>query len=164
MSAFIYKITGADQKIYVGSTTMAINKRLNDHRSEARTNRSDMRLHEAMRAQGPELFTVELLALVPLAERYTAEGEHIVRLRAHIDGHNVLIPGRTNAVRRRLWRASNPDLLRGQRQRRAVRLAERRRANINVAVNQEDAPVNNINHDDAPEPAPIEVDAPGVLL
>ena len=127
MFAVIYKIVGPDEnKAYIGSTTLPLQKRLNNHRSDARTG-VVMRLYEAMRSLGEKNFSIQELATVPIEERFVEEGRYIRELNAHTDGYNQLIPGRTARERRRAWRSTHPELVRAQRQRRAARLAERRR-------------------------------------
>ena len=126
MSATIYKIVGPDKnKAYIGSTTSTLARRINNHRSDARVGKTDVSVYAAMREHGPEAFTIEALAVVDLAERYRAEGAQIAAHKASGEVYNVLTPGRTNADRRRAWRAAHPELVRAQRQRRAARLAER---------------------------------------
>ena len=139
MSVTIYKIVGPDQnKVYIGSTTMPLNRRLNKHRSDARIGKTDVSVYSAMREIGPMSFTIETLIVVNAAERYQAEGAQIAEHKARGSVYNVLTPGRTNADRRRAWRAANPDRVRAQRQRHAARLVERRRALIVNAEYQEE--------------------------
>ena len=126
MSATIYKIVGPDKnKAYIGSTTSTLARRINNHRSDARVGKTDVSVYAAMREHGPEAFTIEALAVVDITERYRAEGAQIAAHKASGEVYNVLTPGRTNADRRRAWRAANPDRVRAQRQRHAARLAER---------------------------------------
>ena len=141
MSVTIYKIVGPDQnKVYIGSTTLPLNRRLNKHRSDARVGKTDVSVYAAMREKGPMSFTIETLVVVNAAERYQAEGAQIAEHKARGSVYNVLTPGRTNADRRRAWRAANPDRVRAQRQRHAARLVERRRAATLIvnAKNQEE--------------------------
>ena len=131
MSVTIYKIVGPDQnKVYIGSTTMPLNRRLNKHRSDARIGKTDVSVYSSMREHGPMSFTIETLVVVDVADRYRAEGAQIAEHKARGTVYNVLTPGRTNADRRREWRAANPDRVRAQRQRHAARLVERRRAAV----------------------------------
>ena len=135
MSATIYRLVGPDKiKAYIGSTTMPLNQRMNKHRSDARLGKTDVSVYGAMREHGPEAFTIESLIVVEAAERYRAEGAQIAHHKANGTVYNMLTPGRTNADRRRAWCAAHPELLRAQRQRRAARLAERRRANARALI------------------------------
>ena len=135
MSATIYKIVGPDKnKAYIGSTTSTLARRINNHRSDARVGKTDVSVYAAMREHGPEAFTIEALAVVDLAERYRAEGAQIAAHKASGEVYNVLTPGRTNADRRRAWRAAHPELVRAQRQRHAARRAERQCANTCALV------------------------------
>ena len=141
MSVTIYKIVGPDQnKVYIGSTTMPLNRRLNKHRSDARIGKTDVSVYSAMRENGPMSFNIETLIVVNATERYQAEGAQIAKHKEHGTVYNVLTPGRTDADRRRAWRAANPDRVRAQRQRHAARLVERRRAATLIvnAENQEE--------------------------
>ena len=122
MQATIYKIVGPEQnKAYIGSTVTSLARRMNNHRSDSRKKEGVMKLHDAMRQHGPETFTIEEIAVVAVADRYTAEGAHIAEHRARGELYNTYQPGRTNADRRRAWRAAHPELVKGQRQRRAAR-------------------------------------------
>ena len=137
MSALIYQISGPENGVYVGSTTTSVQKRFNNHKHNARLTTVPGKLYVAMRAHGEDAFTVAIIEIVRVEDRLVAEGAAIRRLNAHVAGYNTCIPGRTKCERRRAWRASHPDLLRGQRQRRAARLAERRRALVVDAENEE---------------------------
>ena len=133
--ARIYVIKGPEEnRVYIGSTTMPLRCRMNSHRSDARSNKNQFKLYEAMRRLGVNAFTIHELVVVAEEERYKAEGAHILAHKAHIDGYNALIPGRTNADRRRAWRAAHPELVKAQRTRRAQRQAERRRVAASTAL------------------------------
>jgi len=123
MQASIYKIVGPDgKKTYVGSCTVPLRRRLTNHQSDARTGKP-MKLYDAMRAEGPERFTIHELSVVNVADRYTAEGA-AVREHRGLDGVellNVYTPGRSKAERRRAWRAAHPEAVRAQRARHAAR-------------------------------------------
>ena len=103
--ALVYAILNPDgARVYVGSTAAeSIAQRLIRHRSRARTNeRPHSRLHTYMREHGPHNFTVELIATVPVAERFPTEA----RLIREYGTLNVVIPGHTHALRQAEARAA----------------------------------------------------------
>ena len=133
--ARIYLITSPDGKKYIGSTTLSLNIRMSNHRSDARLNKGNQRLYQAMRLADPYQFTIQELDVVPLDRRYQAEGEAIVQHAAHTDrGYNQHIPGRDPRELRREYRRTHPDIIRAQRQRRAARQVERRRVIDELAI------------------------------
>ena len=133
--ARIYLITSPDGKIYIGSTTLPLNIRMSNHRSDARLNKGNARLYQAMRQADPYQFTIEEIDVVPLDRRYQAEGEAIMQHEAHTDrGYNQQIPGRDPRELRREYRRTHPEIIRAQRQRRAARQIERRRVIDEMAL------------------------------
>ena len=127
--ATIYKITSPDGRGYIGSTTLSLEKRMTNHRSDARLGKGNCRLYQAMRAGDPYLFTIEAIADVALDVRYQVEGLTILLYRTNTPegGFNQQVPGRTLRTQRRAYRLAHPEIFRAQRQRHAARQAERRR-------------------------------------
>ena len=107
--AHVYALVGPDgHRCYVGSKTESIRCRLIRHKSRAVTGeRPHSVLHNAMAQNGPENYTVEHLATVPLDERFRTEAQYI---RSH-GILNMVIPGRTRAERRAEARAARVALL-----------------------------------------------------
>ena len=95
--ALVYAILNpAGARVYIGSTLGTISRRLVRHQSRARTNeRPHSRLHTYMREHGPHNFTVELIATVPVAERFPTEAR-LIRVHGTL---NHVIPGHTHALR-----------------------------------------------------------------
>lgn len=59
---YIYKITNRiNQKIYIGQSIRAIEKRFQRHINDALNNTVDTHLARAIREYGPENFTIELI-------------------------------------------------------------------------------------------------------
>lgn len=66
----IYKITNdIDDMIYVGSTTLPLSRRWACHVQDCKKGRFNMRLHQHMRANGPENFHIVLIKLCPCEDR-----------------------------------------------------------------------------------------------
>ena len=107
--ARVYAIVRPDGAMcYVGSTRETLQQRLVRHKWRALVGeRPHSRLHNLMSQLGPENFTVELIEIVPIAERIQTEAKHI---RAH-GILNMVIPGRTEAQRRAEARAARRALL-----------------------------------------------------
>ena len=107
--AHVYALIGPDgRRCYVGSMTEPIRCRLIRHKSRAATGeRPHSLLHNAMAQNGPENYSVELIATVPLDERFRTEAQYI---RSH-GILNMVIPGRTRAERRAEARAARAALL-----------------------------------------------------
>jgi len=77
--ATVYIIRNSENdKVYIGSTTQKLNRRLNEHRSRA-NNGKRYELYEEMRAIGPEKFTIEPVLEIPGA---TSEEIHRAELDA----------------------------------------------------------------------------------
>ena len=127
-AATIYKITSPDGRLYIGSTRLPLNIRMSNHRSDARLGKHpNVKLYQAMRASDPYLFTIEAICDVDLPNRYRTEGEHVLRLRTHIEGFNSLIPGRTRSEQVRAYRLAHPERVQAQAERRRLRRQEARR-------------------------------------
>ena len=107
--ARVYALIGPDgNRCYIGSTTGSIRRRLIRHKSRAVTGeRPHSVVHNVMIQNGPENYTVELIATVPLNERFETEAQFI---RSH-GILNTVIPGRTRAQRRAERRAARQALL-----------------------------------------------------
>ena len=107
--AHVYALIGPDgRRCYVGSTTESIRCRLIRHKSRAATGeRPHSVVHNVMIQNGIENYTIELIATVPLDERFRTEARYI---RSHGILHTV-IPGRTRAERRAEARAARVALL-----------------------------------------------------
>ena len=100
--ARVYAIRSPDGLFcYIGSTLGSLRCRLTRHKWRALAGeRPNSKLH-LMAQLGPETFTVELIATVPLNERFRTEAQHI---RSH-GNLNMVMPLRTEAQRRAERRA-----------------------------------------------------------
>ena len=107
--ARVYAIRSPDGLFcYIGSTLGSLRCRLTRHKWRALAGeRPNSKLHNLMAQLGPETFTVELIATVPLDERFRTEAQHI---RSH-GNLNMIIPGRSRAERRAEARAARQALL-----------------------------------------------------
>ena len=107
--ARVYAIRSPDGLFcYIGSTTGSLRGRLTRHKWRALAGeRPNSKLHSAMAQNGPENYTIELIATVPLDERFRTEAQHI-RSRGNL---NMIIPLRTRAERRAEARAARQALL-----------------------------------------------------
>ena len=106
--AHVYAIRSPDGLFcYIGSTLGSLRCRLTRHKWRALAGeRPNSKLHSAMARVGPENYTVELIATVPLDERFRTEAQYI---RSH-GILNTVIPGRTRAERRAEARAARVEL------------------------------------------------------
>ena len=107
--AHVYALVGPDgRRCYVGSTTESIRCRLIRHKSRAVTGeRPHSLIHNAMSQNGINNYTVELIATVPIAERFQTEAQYI---RSH-GILNMKMPLRNQAQRRAEARAARRALL-----------------------------------------------------
>ena len=97
--AHIYALCKPDgSRCYVGSTLGKLSHRLTRHKWRAATDeRPHSRLYRFMNELGVDLFKIELIATVPLEERFITEALHI----RQSDGIlNRQVPGRTQNQRR----------------------------------------------------------------
>ena len=125
--ATIYSITSPDGRKYIGSTTLSLALRFCNHKSDARLNKGNCKLYQAMRQVGdPDAFIIEEITVVPLEMRYQAEGNEIKRLNTHIEGFNHSIPGRDRLAWQREYRRTHPEIIRAQRGRKKQRQAAAR--------------------------------------
>ena len=101
--AHVYAIRSPDGLFcYIGSTLGSLRCRLTRHKWRALAGeRPNSKLHSAMARLGPENYTIELIATVPLDERFRTEAQHI---RSH-GNLNMVMPLRTEAQRRAERRA-----------------------------------------------------------
>ena len=127
--ATIYSIKNPEGRmVYIGSTTLPLNIRMSNHKSDARLNKGHCLLYQIMRETDPNLFTIESLIDVELELRFRMEGHHIQANGTHVShgGLNQNWAGRTAAERNREYRQAHPEVIRAQRHRRAQRQAEAR--------------------------------------
>jgi len=108
----IYVIrNGMNEKLYVGSTTSSLSKRMVQHRSDAKTNRPgyEFPLYVAMRELGIEHFYIELLEDFPCERKEQLnkkEGERIREMKTLAPiGYNARIAGRSVET----WHAEHPE-------------------------------------------------------
>ena len=97
--AHIYALCKPDgSHCYIGSTLGKLSQRLTRHKWRAATDeRPHSRLYRFMNELGVESFNIELIATVPLEERFQTEALHIRRTDVIL---NRQVPGRTESQRR----------------------------------------------------------------
>lgn len=84
--ALTSKVTG---KQYVGSTISGLPKRLTNHQSDARCG-GNLKIHQAMRDEGPENFTISLLEICPRKQSQEREQYWITKLDTVNNGYNSI--------------------------------------------------------------------------
>jgi group I intron endonuclease len=109
----VYVIRNTENdKVYVGSTTQPLSKRMASHRSDMYNPKTQhYKIYQSMREIGVEKFYIELLELYPCntqEELNKREGEFIRQHNSVVGGYNSTIAGRT----KKEWCAENADKLR----------------------------------------------------
>jgi group I intron endonuclease len=97
-----------NDKVYIGSSTQPLCKRMVQHRSNAKTQNTT--IYQNMREIGIKKFYIELLELCPCETKEQLnkrEGELIREHNTVVDGYNSTIPGRTYNE----WREEKKDEL-----------------------------------------------------
>ena len=86
----IYKITNlTNGKLYIGKTTGTIKNRFQRHIQDAMSNRLDTHLARAIRKDGPENFTIELVEIVETAEQLNQQEKYwIKKYNSYENGYN----------------------------------------------------------------------------
>lgn len=87
-----------NDKVYIGSTTRTLSRRMTEHRSRARNGDTDP-IYQSMREVGVEVFYIELVEEFPCQnkEQLTArEGYWVRQMDTYQNGFNGNIPARTN--------------------------------------------------------------------
>ena len=100
-----------NDKVYVGSTTQPLCKRMVAHRSMAKTNPTG-KLYEAFNDLGVDCFYIELLENYPcdnIEQLLSREGEKIREFDAFQNGYNGVIAGRTTQEYQKEYREQNQD-------------------------------------------------------
>ena len=109
----VYRIVNhVDELIYIGSTTQPLSKRMTSHRSCARKNATNMRLHEHMRNIGIDHFRIELIEMFPcenIEQLRAREGHYILELKPEL---NKVIAGRTRKETNEAYYRQNRTKLR----------------------------------------------------
>jgi Uri superfamily endonuclease len=119
----VYRLKCGD-KFYIGSTVCALNRRLTNHKIDAK--RKPRKCHNYFNEQGWDNVTIELLEEGEFENRKALckrEGEYIL---PYINDENCLncnIAGRTDADYNKAYQQTNRDKINAQR--RAKREAER---------------------------------------